>query len=574
MDSKNNEFSNSSNNIASTSSNSREKETLDNSELVNKGLQKLLEAINNNNHNNLEQITNAFIKTIENMKIRSNNEDYNSINVNTKGDEGTNNVPFHIKNFHLTSINFQQWYKPLVHHLISTDLINFIEVQKETKSMNQLEIKKDNKTQSIIEYSLDEEGNDVLKGCKTAFEMMSRLKERYYQTGQSYIDNIDKQIKGLKIKDNDFLSYIHKMDELYNLRKTECDKLNKESLDDIYKITHIFKELINTRIHPLFVYLVDCNSYDEFKEKMYKLNSLMVTIKNLTDNNNFDKYNNNINRVQKGKLPYNFNFDKNTNQREKVHIEDNYCYICEKYGHITKNCYKIKTNQSNSSNNKINKGRKRKLKLKTKKYNKILKSCNVENKIKKHTNQHSDSDSDVIKSLNFNSNYVSCSLAKNDFIKGHNKKRKFEDIDTSKNPNISSTSWIIDSGTAINLIKDCNKLTNVKEIEERTITYANGTTEIIKYVGMYKGEYKNKIFSIPNVYFASNIKNNLISTNHILNMGFELNIRKIRNKKVLTITKNNKYIINLNSNNEGLFVMKSKDLQTNNDVNYVEGIDC
>jgi len=300
----------------------------------------------------------------------------------------------------------------------------------------------------------------------------------------------------------------------------------------------------------------------------------MVTIKNLTDNNNFDKYNNNINRVQMGKLPYNFNFDKNKNQREKVHIEDNYCYICEKYGHITKNCYKIKTNQSNSSNNKINKGRKRKLKLKTKKYNKILKSCNVENKIKKHTNQHSDSDSDVIKSLNFNSNYVSCSLAKNDFIKGHNKKRKFEDIDTSKNPNISSTSWIIDSGTAINLIKDCNKLTNVKEIEERTITYANGTTEIIKYVGMHKGEYKNKFFSIPNVYFASNIKNNLISTNHILNMGFELNIRKIRNKKVLTITKNNKYIINLNSNNEGLFVMKSKDLQTNNDVNYVEGIDC
>ncbi|KAL6631820.1 hypothetical protein U3516DRAFT_736715 [Neocallimastix sp. 'constans'] len=54
MDSKNNESSNSSNNIASTSNNSREKETLDNSELVNKGLQKLLEAINNNNHNNLE----------------------------------------------------------------------------------------------------------------------------------------------------------------------------------------------------------------------------------------------------------------------------------------------------------------------------------------------------------------------------------------------------------------------------------------------------------------------------------------------------------------------------------------
>jgi len=66
--------------------------------------------------------------------------------------------------------------------------------------MNQLEIKNDNKTQSIIESSLDEEGNDILKGCKTAFEIMSRLKEIYYQTGQSYIDNIDKQIKSLKIE--------------------------------------------------------------------------------------------------------------------------------------------------------------------------------------------------------------------------------------------------------------------------------------------------------------------------------------------------------------------------------------
>ena len=69
MVSKNNESSNSSNNIASTSNNSREKETLDNSVLANKGFQKLLEAINNN-HGNLEQIPKAFIKTIENIKTR------------------------------------------------------------------------------------------------------------------------------------------------------------------------------------------------------------------------------------------------------------------------------------------------------------------------------------------------------------------------------------------------------------------------------------------------------------------------------------------------------------------------
>ena len=131
--------------------------------------------------------------------------------------------------------------------------------------------------------------------CDNANEWdIDRLKERYYQTGQSYIYSIDKQIKSLKIEDNDFLSYINKIGELYNLIKTECNKWNKKSLDDNYKITHIYKELINTRIHPLFIYLVDSNSYDEFKDKIYKLYSMMVTIKNLTDNDNFDNYNNNI----------------------------------------------------------------------------------------------------------------------------------------------------------------------------------------------------------------------------------------------------------------------------------------
>jgi len=108
--------------------------------------------------------------------------------------------------------------------------MKYIEENKKVSSMNQNEIKLNNKTQSIIEASLDRDGNDVLKGCKTAFEMMSRLKERYYQTGQTFIDNIDKQIKNLKMENNDFLNYIHKMNELYNLRKSECEKENEHRI--------------------------------------------------------------------------------------------------------------------------------------------------------------------------------------------------------------------------------------------------------------------------------------------------------------------------------------------------------
>ncbi|OUM62320.1 hypothetical protein PIROE2DRAFT_11422 [Piromyces sp. E2] len=287
--------------------------------------------------------------------------------------------------------------------------------------MNQTEIKLDNKTQSIIEAILYRDENDVLKGCKTAFEIMSRLKERYYQTGQKFIDNIDKQIKDLKIIKNDFLSYIHQMDELYNLRKNEYEKLNKDTFDDNYKIVQMYRELTKLNINPLLLLLIDCHSYKKWKTKMYKLNSLIETIKNIS---NDSESINGVNRVQKGKLPYNFHKDKN---KDKTELKE----------------------------------RKRKFKFRGK-----------------------DSDSDETKSPN----YVACSLSKNNDItkvvnkcnnckNGDNKNEKNTDKDNS-----TFTKWIIDNGTAINLIGNLNKLSNINETEYNKITYINGTHIIYLFI--------------------------------------------------------------------------------------------
>jgi len=396
-------------NSAITSINtSVENNTESKQDIVNKDLQYIIEAINNKNNSNIKELTNAFIRAIDEIKGGKNNDSEKSRNDNNDNNI-YNNVPFHIKDFHLNSLNFNQWYNPLVHHLVSCNLMKFIETKQDIDSMSQLEIRQDNKTQSIIESSLDKDGNDILKGCKTAFEMMSRLKERYYQKGQSYLDNIDKQTKGLRIESTDFLSYIHKMDELYNLRKAECERMKKEPLDDEYKITHMFKELIKLKIHPLFIYLVDCNSYEKFKEKMYKLNSLMETIKNLTeDDDEYDHIINKVNRVQKGKLPYDFNNNLEDKENHKVHIEENFCYICEKYGHITKNCRKLKSNNNLKSNNKnhkqtkLNKGKKRKNNFEPKDSNKNFKSCFIKSIEEKEPMIEPDSDSDDLKSLNFN----------------------------------------------------------------------------------------------------------------------------------------------------------------------------
>ncbi|OUM56184.1 hypothetical protein PIROE2DRAFT_19324, partial [Piromyces sp. E2] len=425
---------------------------------TNKELYKIIEAINEKNENNIEKISNAFLKAIKDIKLGKNNSSLNENHNNNIINEGTsniNNVPFHIKDFHLTSINFNQWYTPLVHHLISCDLLKYIEIKKEVNSMNQIEIKLDNKTQSIIEASLDRDRNDVLKRCKTAFEMMNRLKERYYQTGQTFIDNIDKQIKDLKIIKNDFLSYIHKMDELYNLRKNECEKLNKDTFDDNYKIVQMYRKLTKLNINPLLLLLIDCHSYEEWKAKI----------------------------VQKGKLPYNFHKDKNKDKTEhKVHIEDNFCYICEIYRHNTKNCFKLKENKEIL---KIIK----QLKKGKESLNSEVKSCNINNK--NFNSSDKDSDSDETKSLNFTSNYVTCSLSKNnDITKVVNKCNNCKNCDNKSEKNTDKdnstfTKWIIDSGTAINLIGNLNKLSNINEIEYNKITYANGTSEYIKDIGTY-----------------------------------------------------------------------------------------
>ena len=51
--------------------------------------------------------------------------------------------------------------------------------------MNRNQIKYNNAVQSIIINSLDESSQNYLKGCKTAFQMIDRLKSRFFiKSGQ------------------------------------------------------------------------------------------------------------------------------------------------------------------------------------------------------------------------------------------------------------------------------------------------------------------------------------------------------------------------------------------------------
>jgi len=83
----------------------------------------------------------------------------------------------------------------------------------------------------------------------------------------------------------------------------------------------------------------------------------------------------------------------------------------------------------------------------------------------------------------------------------------------------ANTEWIIDSGCPINLTNEIKKLKNTKNIKNKSITYPNGKSEKIKKVGKYIGVFDNDSLKLSNVYYADNIKNNLLSTHYLVVKG-------------------------------------------------------
>ena len=57
--------------------------------------------------------------------------------------------------------------------------------------MNRGQIKSDNAVQSIIINSLEESNQEYLRGYKTAYSMIDRLKNRFYQSGQALLNILE-----------------------------------------------------------------------------------------------------------------------------------------------------------------------------------------------------------------------------------------------------------------------------------------------------------------------------------------------------------------------------------------------
>ena len=106
------------------------------------------------------------------------------------------------------------------------------------------------------------------------------------------------------------------------------------------------------------------------------------------------------------------------------------------------------------------------------------------------------------------------------------------------------TTWIIDSGTGLNLTNNINQLNNIQNSNDKTIIYPNCS-------GTYFGSFKNNKFKLSNVHFAPNIKINLISTHRILSLGNKIFMENINKKdRLQIINKDNNIITNIYANDE------------------------
>ena len=132
---------------------------------------------------------------------------------------------FNYKDFKLNTSNFEDWFIELKRHLIAQDYDEYIEKEFVYDDMTRKQIKYDNAVQSIISGSLDLETKAYLKGCRTAYQMIDRLKKQFYKSGESLLNLLMQKIKILEINNNNYILYLNELKNLFEQYDIECVKL-------------------------------------------------------------------------------------------------------------------------------------------------------------------------------------------------------------------------------------------------------------------------------------------------------------------------------------------------------------
>lgn len=127
--------------------------------------------------------------------------------------------------------------------------------------------------------------------------MIDRLRNRFYMTGETLLNNLINKINKLKIIDNEYLIYINELKSLYEQHDEKCKKLHKSLMGNKIKIKKAGKKLLKIGLQLNYksfkeLYINITESYD-FKESCNRNN-------NQSDSDNENKINY-ISNKSKGK---------------------------------------------------------------------------------------------------------------------------------------------------------------------------------------------------------------------------------------------------------------------------------
>jgi len=180
----------------------------------------------------------------------------------------------------------------------------------------------------LIIYSLEKSNKEYLRGCKTAYSMIDRLKKRFYQIWLCTLLNIlEYKIINLKLINNDYIQYINELNNLFEQHKFESNKLKRIPFDEETKLLFAVNELDRIGINspPIYSYktfddlIKELSKKHDFFEKAEILRSKTTVVND-----------SNVNNINKNKP----NNNKNYNNSNKIRNEY-YCHICKTKGHST-----------------------------------------------------------------------------------------------------------------------------------------------------------------------------------------------------------------------------------------------
>ena len=129
--------------------------------------------------------------------------------------------------------------------------------------------------------------------------MMQRLKRCYYQSGQVLLNILKQKIKNLKINNNDYIHYINELNNSFEEYQTECENLNKRSIDEETNLLYSSIELDKNGINSPPIY--SFNNFNDLINELYKRYNFFKKENILKYSNNMS-IDLNINNVNKENL--------------------------------------------------------------------------------------------------------------------------------------------------------------------------------------------------------------------------------------------------------------------------------